>query len=534
MPHRCRSAVRTGAAALLVAVSLGACRREPAESRRVGVFPLRPKPVQVTVTRDSGRAVSGTVPVGGGTLTAVGGDGSRFTLTIPPKALDGDTTITITPISSIAGLPLNGGLVAAVHLEPEGLRFNTPAVLRIEPAREVPIQQQVGFGYLGGGNDLHLYPLDSTRALTMRLLHFSGAGVAAGTQADVSALQQSAPTDVTAQLEQQIAELLNAERVAGLTGSEGDPGFSTKLTALLQDFYDFVVVPKLEAAKSTDDWRVMFDAVQTAMSLVRMSAMVGEDASALSKLLPIMEPILVLAFDRAYYRCIAKLGGDKEARLLMIIARNAALTNFGVNPNDSRFSQSRVMECFGGGAMLPEHLELSFEATMLYADGNGMQVRMTAGSTMQLDQTPGSTTYYARKWAPLVYRDLQFIADAKCQSYTNMKLHDGEWQVVLFVHPDGQIGAGISYKAFEGIPWEESTLVDCDPKSSPSETRWWFQGLNILQERLTSENPPGYAGIPTGMTFFPAPGILSATIERTDFSPVYQKGVITLGLKVLP
>ena len=45
------------------------------------------------------------VPMGGATITAVGGDGSRFTLTIPPNALATDTTVTLTPVSSIAGLP---------------------------------------------------------------------------------------------------------------------------------------------------------------------------------------------------------------------------------------------------------------------------------------------------------------------------------------------------------------------------------------------------------------------------------------------
>jgi hypothetical protein len=148
-------------------VALSACREKPAESaaesRDARVFPLRASPVQVTLRRDSARSVSSRVPAAGGAISATGSDGSRFTLTAPPRALDGDTTITLTPISALGGLPLKGGLVAGVHLEPEGLRFNLPAVLRIEPAREAPVQQQVGFGYLGGGDDFHAYPLDQGR-----------------------------------------------------------------------------------------------------------------------------------------------------------------------------------------------------------------------------------------------------------------------------------------------------------------------------------------------------------------------------------
>ena len=48
------------------------------------------------------------------------------------------------------------------------------------------------------------------------------------------------------------------------------------------------------------------------------------------------------------------------------------------------------------------------------------------------------------------------------------------------------------------------------------------------------EDGKGYVGLATGMTFFPSPGNLSSTIERTDYSPMYKKGVIRYHLKVLP
>ena len=535
MPHRSRPLVRTAAAALLAGVSLAACRGEKSDSKRTGVFPLHPNPVKVTVSRDSTHSASAKVPVAGGTVTATGSDGSRFTLTIPPKVLDGDTTITMTPISSIAGLPLSGGLVAAVHLEPEGLHFNAPVLLRIEPSREVPIQQQVGIGYLGGGNDLHLYPLDSTRALGMRLLHFSGVGVAAGTPAEVRALEQRSPADAGAQLEQQIASLLNAERQAGLTSQEGDPDFSTKLTALLQDFYDHVVLPKIDAAKATDDWRVMFDAVQTAMSFVRMSVMVGEDQSALSRLLPVMEPILVRAFDRAYYHCKAKVGGEKEARMLMIIVRHAALSIFGIDPNGPRFSQDKIQRCFAGGSPLPPHLELSFEATIIAKmDGDGNEVLMSAASTMRLNQTEGSTTYYTKGWPPIVYREFRKVAGPGCPSYTDLKGNDGVGSMGLVVHPDGQIGAmGLSIE-FEKGPWEEWTRVDCEGKANTEKGDSWARAVNVLENVLTKENKPGYVGVPTGMSLTLPDTILSSTIERTDYAQFYKKGVIKYTLKVLP
>jgi hypothetical protein len=536
MTHRFHPSVRISGATLLVAVALMGCRGDPAKPMKGAVFPLPPNPVQVTVTRDSSRSASATVAVSGGTLTTVGSDGSHFTLTIPPKALDGDTTIIMTPVSTIDGLPMSGGLVAAVHLEPEGLRFNTPVTLRIEPARQVPVEQQVGFGYLGDGADLHLYPLDKGRAFTLRLLHFSGGGVAAGTQGDVRALQQRAPADATAQLEQQIADVWN-ERNAQLTGGQGDPEFGTKLSNLLQDFYDHVVEPKIDAAKTTDDWRVMFDAVQTAIYYARVSEMMGEDAEALSKLLPIMEPILVHAFDRAYYHCIRKVGGEKEATMLMIITRHAALTIFGVDPNGPRFSQSKIDKCTAGGTVLPDSLELSFESAFEFDISKNTKATMKLGSTLKLYKTGGTTTYDARNWTPIVYRNFDFTGGGDCTSYTNPKANDGLWRVELMVHPDGKIGMTWSFNALEGVPTEQMTIVHC-PESGghPQDTfaRWWWACLNQISSQDVEqaiEQGKGYIGLATGMTLFPAPGILAGHIERKDF--MCKQAVIDLRLKVL-
>jgi hypothetical protein len=536
MPRSLGLTTATAAAALLLVLPLPACRDKTETSSEAGVFPLRPNPVGVGVSRDSSHSARATVTMGGATITAVGGDGSHFTLTIPPNALPTDTVITLTPVSSIAGLPLSGGLAAAVQMEPEGLYFNRPVVLRIEPERPVPPAERIGFGYLRDGDDFHPYPVDSGSALQMRLLHFSGAGVALGTSAEASALAQRAPASAQAQLEQKIWELLEGEHQRQIRGEPGDPQLAGKLSRLLEDFYDQVVLPKLDAARNADDWRVMFDAIQTATFFARMSNLLGEDQSALAKLLPRLEPILVRGYEQAYQRCIRKLGGDKEARLLMIVTRNAAVTMFGISQDDPRFSQKKLQECYGGGFMLPEHLELSFEATILLQEYES-QILLTAGSTMQLDQTPGSTTYYTRGgFAPVTYRGDPVIGGSGCPAVKDLKLHDGRASMSLFVHPDGHIAASGLSVEFQKGPWEEWTTDLCDGRTHPENDTigLWARALNTLEGVLTKENPPGYAGVSTGMTFFPSPGNLSSTIERTDYSPMYKKGVIRYHLKVLP
>ena len=527
---------------LLVAVSLGACRDKPAEPKKSDASSaqpelVQPNPIRVTVNRDSVKASSATVGPAGGTITAVGSDSTRFTLTIPPKALDGDSSITMTPVSAIGGLPISGGLVAAVHFEPEGLRFNLPVELKIEPPREVPVEEQVGFGYLGGGDDLHLYPLERGRGLAMRLLHFSGVGIGQGTASDVRSLQQHPPADPAAQLEQQIANLINAERAAALAEEPGDPEFGTKLEKLFEDFYQQVVLPRIEEAKATDNWHVMFNAVHVATSFARFSAMIGEGESTLAKLLPLMEPILVRAFSRGYDRCVHKLGGDKEAGMLMIVARNAAVENFGVSADDPRFLQSKIAECFAGGSPLPKHLELSFESAFQFNDAIATATMML-GSTLKLDQVAGSTSYQTRDWTKLVYRDLDLTPGTGCSSYTDVKANDGLWKVNLLVHPDGKIGMTWNFMGLQGVPTEQMTIVPCPGSGGhPRETsaQWWRACLNQISSQDVEQaiqEGKSYIGMATGMSFFPWPSKLSSKIDRKDF--LCKQGVITLRLKELP
>ena len=109
-------------------------------------------------------------------------DGTKYTLTMPKDALLSAVEVTMTPVDTIAGLPLTKGLVGAVQLEPHGIQLNKPASLTIEPPADAPVAEQTAFLYHQGGHDFHLYPLGPERTLTMRLMHFStpGVGLAAG------------------------------------------------------------------------------------------------------------------------------------------------------------------------------------------------------------------------------------------------------------------------------------------------------------------------------------------------------------------
>ena len=120
------------------------------------IFAAEPNPVKVSVRTDDSKAVSAVIPIEGGDISATATDGTKFNLKVPAGALAGNEKITLVPVSSIAGLPLSGGLSAAVQLQPEGLLLLTPATLTIEPATPVPENELTAFGYRGDGDDLSL------------------------------------------------------------------------------------------------------------------------------------------------------------------------------------------------------------------------------------------------------------------------------------------------------------------------------------------------------------------------------------------
>src|SRR5689334_20907379 len=70
---------------------------------------------------DASHAGSGTIGRDGGTVTAHGADGTAYALSIPAGALDTATPITVTPLSRLAGLPVDAGRAPAVQFGPDGL-----------------------------------------------------------------------------------------------------------------------------------------------------------------------------------------------------------------------------------------------------------------------------------------------------------------------------------------------------------------------------------------------------------------------------
>src|SRR5215207_6112111 len=139
------------------------------------------KSLDVKVQLDNKKTATGKITPAGGSLSLASADGSTFRLEIPPNALEKETEITMTAVKTIDGAPLDKNTPTAVQLEPSGLFFNEVVTLTIVPAKEIPVKEQIIFGYEGDGKDYHLALVDpKSKDIKIKLMEFSGAGVGSG------------------------------------------------------------------------------------------------------------------------------------------------------------------------------------------------------------------------------------------------------------------------------------------------------------------------------------------------------------------
>ena len=203
----------------------------------------------MTVQLDKNQTASKMIPRAGGTLSLNASDGSKFTLDVPADALEADTTITMTAVKSLDGAPLANNTPTAVQLEPSGLFFKEMATLTIVPAKEIPIKEQIIFGYEGDGRDYHLAVIDpKSKEIKIKLMHFSGAGVGSGSDSEWAATLQLQADSGYSRLAQELGELFQPERFRG-EDSLTDNELGEKAVSLLEQFEDQVVLKEIAAAE---------------------------------------------------------------------------------------------------------------------------------------------------------------------------------------------------------------------------------------------------------------------------------------------
>ena len=232
------------------------------------------EPINVIVTLDENDTTSATITPDGGTLTLNATDGSIYTLEIPAGALNVETPISMTAVKSMEGAPLDSGPVFAVQLEPSGLFFNEILTLTITPGQEIPIENQIVFGYEGTGQDYHLAVVDpKSREIKVKLMGFSGVGVGSGGDKEWAATLQAQATEASTQLTHKLGELLQAERIAQLLGQEGNAELGEIIKSSMDKYVDQVL--QKEIAASELDCKYARQTIQHILGAERQNQLLG-------------------------------------------------------------------------------------------------------------------------------------------------------------------------------------------------------------------------------------------------------------------
>ncbi|KQP02220.1 DUF4402 domain-containing protein [Pseudorhodoferax sp. Leaf265] len=241
-------------------------------------------PLRATLTADSARTVTQTVPLGGGTLSAIGADGAVYTLTVPNNALTEPTEISLTPLSNLAVDGLASDAAYGVQLGPEGAQFSNYVTLTITPppGASVPLERQLPIGWSGTDNTVALAALDpNTREANLKLLHFSGYALLLarqGTNATLEPARHRLGGDAEARLQSLTAERLLQERQRQLLGQ-------TQAQANLDDIFaaydEEVLKPRIAAAGSSCAAGRL--AIQTVLGRSRQRQLLGYPDDAYSQ-----------------------------------------------------------------------------------------------------------------------------------------------------------------------------------------------------------------------------------------------------------
>lgn len=361
------------------------------------VFEIPDNPISVKPTLDNGTQAEGIFSTSGGTLTATGSDGTVYRLDLPANALATDTLIRMTPVRQIEGMPF-GSDQFAVQFEPEGLQLYANATLTIIPSREIPIDQQIFFGYQGLGENLVLLPpvVDSSE-IRIVIMHFSGAGVSKGLLADVEPVRARIGGDAERRIQSALAEKLQQERQRQLLGDEsGEP---MDWESYFQQYEEQVVKPRIAAAgESCAAGRL---ALQTVLGFERQKQLLGmadDNSSSIDR--GLMGTVADVCMKEEYELCRdehivhriipAWLGLERQAQLLGAVDENSISSTL-------EKAKEYVRKCLT--------FELRFESQATFDDG-GDGYDSSVESKIKIQFNPADLSMKGE--APLVNTEFEF------------------------------------------------------------------------------------------------------------------------------
>jgi hypothetical protein len=382
---------------LLVATVTGCAASSGSQNDMDWIFDTPADPIQVAVALDSARTIEAVIPVEGGTLSITGADGTLYTLDIPSDALLNETTIGMTPVTSISDMPFGSERTYAVQLSPEGLIFQNFAILTITPVESIPLAEQITFGYQGDGKDLILAaPVVDSNEIKIQVLHFSGNGVTRGLLADVEPVRQRLGGDAERRLDSALsAELIRIHQEGG-NGEDLAAAFAEAF----QQYEEQVLKPRVAAAgESCANGQL---AIQTVYQLERWRQLVGqgEGGDPLAKYPGLRDKAWKACIVEEFEMCVEDHVIHRMLAVWMGFERQYALWPIG-GESALREARDLTIKCLT--------FKLKFESTgTLNAAGAGYESTVTSDITLRYNPDEGILGIIEGE-APTVNEDFEWF-----------------------------------------------------------------------------------------------------------------------------
>jgi len=468
------------------------------------IFDAPSDPINLGVTLDAKQRAEALIPVAGGNLSVTGADGTTYTLKIPGDALITDTTISMQPVTSLTGLPFGGEQTYAVQLMPEGLAFNNFVTLTITPPQELPVDQQIMFGYKADGKDLTLAtPTVDAREIKIKLLHFSGYGVTKGLLADIEPVRRRLGGDAEARLQSAIAADLAAERQRQLSGGE-QGGSTVDFSEYFNQYEEQVIKPRVAAAgESCAAGRL---ALQTVLGLERQKQLLGvSDDSFMESIGDLMKTVSTVCVKEEYQLCAEQhiihrmipvwLGLSRQYQLLGIQADG------GPEHEEITLAKELTKKCLS--------FEMVFESTGTFDDSGGGGYESIVKSNVKLHFDPDSLKISGQ--APLINTSFDFRVDG-CSTSSNRGGGTFDGFSLVYISdthsPTDEVGYVRDFK-FSYFPGNtsESFSVTCEDSptyNSPPSIMWTATFMVSHQDELDLSGASDTGSIPDFSAMFGA------------------------------
>ncbi len=459
-----------------------------------------------------------TISTAGGRVGAYGADGSIYLLIVPADALARDEQITITPVTSVGGLPFAAGLTAGVQLQPEGLQFAKPATLVISRPGKTPAAGDVIFSYAAGGRGLHLTPgfptpptsvlpgADPATTYFVPILHFSGIGIASATDQETATQYRRGAASAADALAQEFSHALKSGQDVAPT---------------IERYVDDVLIPEAAAGAFSD---AMYEsAVRDYLQWLRLRQLLGIDdadmSAALRAQLDRVEDLLEAAWGQVVRRSEASCRKGDFSVIGRILPLERLRQLLGVGDAENEFAAvtdrcwrfelhftARVTRDVDGGVTGlsgSEHMAWTVQAKVPLRLEGGNTLAVAAGKLVG----SGPLTYSERRYDGGGLVDLgEFLGSNTCtMSFAGatqagqLTIQDGS----ILTRPDGPLEPYFTFDPGDPAEAIRTVCVGSVLAGNPinsDETNLehhfldWWRGARAPQSIHTESDPPPDTG----------------------------------------